>query len=270
MLNLEGGKFSKPFTLGIWMLMAFQAGYVNVGSFSIFGNFASHVTGTSSQIGMALAGGKSEIFFTFLTILAAFITGAAIPGHFIGRMKEEGKRQNFELVSAVKAFFFGLVLILSLGEHSHLLRLSSETIHLVMVFFLSFCCGIQNATCILATGGFLKPTHMTGLSTDIGIALTKVFAYRAQPKLYAEELRKNFVRLGILCAFIFGGGIAALIFAKNGAYGFIFPFFSSLCFFGVSLAGEKAQRGYESVLCKTGHSLVLAAFIATLFIGFAG
>ncbi|MCB9091304.1 MAG: DUF1275 domain-containing protein [Halobacteriovoraceae bacterium] len=259
MLKLENNALPKEFKLFIWFLMSFQAGYINVGGFLIFGNFVSHVTGTSSQIGMGVASSNWEQIMVFITVLSSFIFGAAFAGHFIGRKLLEGKEPQYVFVTGVKASLFAMVLIVSEYYFSSY-NLSSK---LILIFLLSLVCGIQNATCSLATNGFLKPTHMTGLSTDIGINFARVFGYAKASPEYKEERRKNFLRLGILSSFIVGGSVAYFIFSQNGHYGFLFPFVSSLCMLVTSVVSERPNPK-KSLSLKLAQSSVLGVFVSTL------
>lgn len=269
MLRLDDNKyFSQSLTYGFWLLMAFQAGYVNVGGFFVSGSFVSHVTGTSSRIGMGVSDLNLIVVLTFLTVLIAFISGAAFSGYHIGRRQESGLDQKYTLVLSVKAIFFGLVLILSTHKEDMAVVMTKEYVNLFIIFFLSFCCGVQNATCALSTGGFLKPTHMTGLSTDIGIFLTKVFAWKkSDRKKYHEEIRKNKLRMSILFSFIFGGIVASLIFQQNGHYGFFFPFASSICFLFMGLIRDLKKNFQESFSFQTAKGSVWATFVLTLLFG---
>lgn len=273
MLKLNEKYFSKRFTYSIWFLMAFQAGYVNVGGFFISGNFVSHVTGTSSRIGMGIANFDLLVLATFLTVLFAFIGGAAFAGHHIGRREEEGLEPRYLMVSIVKSIFFGLVLLLSEFDlvfttaEINAMGLSDHLIKIFMIFFLSFCCGIQNSTCALATNGFLKPTHMTGLSTDIGIFLTKTLAWKKDKSKYDDSVHKNNLRMSILASFIFGGVVATMIFSYNGHYGFLFPFISSLCFVTVGFVQDVKKVSAESFSIRTAKGSLLVTFITTLIFG---
>ncbi|MBN19909.1 MAG: hypothetical protein CL678_01380 [Bdellovibrionaceae bacterium] len=267
MLKLEGGYFSKGFSYWVWLLMAFQAGYVNVGGFFESGNFVSHVTGTSSQIGMGIAQLDPVMLSTFIVVLLAFIIGAGFAGYQIGFKQEVGQEPRYVLVLAVKSLFFGLILLLSEVD---LIESSKDAInkaHLLLIFFLSFCCGVQNATCSLATGGFLKPTHMTGLSTDIGLMFTKILAWDRKSDRYKTEMRKSWTRVSILASFIFGGAVAASIFSYNGHYGFLFPFLSSLCFLMVGMIQGNESEYSHSWAFKAAKSSIVVTFVVTLVFG---
>lgn len=260
----EEDETSKYFELFIWLLMSFQAGYVNVGGFVIFGNFVSHVTGTTSQIGMGVASINFEQLITFVGLLVTFILGSAFAGHFLGRKMEENKEPEFIIVTFVKAVLFGFVLLIS----EHYFTDMSMEVKLTLVYLLSLACGMQNATCAIATNGFLKPTHMTGLSTDIGINLTKVFAYKkTDEKKYRDEINKNRLRFKILGSFIAGGVIAGLIFAHNGHYGFLFPFVSSFLMLMVSILSERSPNSVNGPVLKFARSSIVGIFIITLCLG---
>jgi uncharacterized membrane protein YoaK (UPF0700 family) len=269
MLKLENNKrFSQKFVWAVWLLMAFQAGYVNVGGFYTSGSFVSHVTGTSSNIGIGLAKFDMMFLLTFVTVLFAFIGGAAFAGNFIGVYKDLGRKPRYVLVATVKCVFFFMILLLSELDSQNALYLSQNAINTLIIFFLSFCCGVQNSTCALTTNGFLKPTHMTGLSTDIGINLVKHFPFtKAKTDEDREARKKNNLRLAILFSFIFGGVIASAIFTKNAHYGFIFPFLSALCFLVMGLIYEQEHILANNNLLRATKLSLFTIFFATLAIG---
>lgn len=269
MLKLENNeRFSQKFVWAVWLLMAFQAGYVNVGGFVISGSFVSHVTGTSSNIGIGLANIDLYFLLTFVTVLVAFIGGAAFAGNYIGNYKDMGKKPRYILVTSIKCLFFFLILLLSELDSQNALHISQNAVNTLIIFFLSFCCGVQNSTCALSTNGFLKPTHMTGLSTDIGINLIKHFPFKkAKTKEDEEAKKKNNLRLAILFSFIFGGVIASIIFNKNAHYGFIFPFMSALCFLVMSFIYENENILANNNLLRATKVSLFTVFFVTLAIG---
>jgi len=272
MLRLDNKKLPKKFKMFIWYLMSFQAGYVNVGGFLIFGSFVSHVTGTSSQIGMGIAGFDIEKIITFMTILLSFILGAGFAGYNIGNKQVNGEKPKYVFVTGVKALlFFGVLLVSEIYFNDN-----SIAIKLIIIHLLSFVCGIQNATCSQATNGFLKPTHMTGLSTDIGINLFKYVKADPSDGVKAVEVQKNKTRMKILGSFIAGGAIAFFIFSQNGHYGFLFPFISSLAMLYTSIVAEKFEGVAQDLKTDLRRRFKLAQLsltgivATTVLIGFVG
>ncbi len=245
MIKLDRTAYSESYIHFLYLLAPFQAGYINAAAFNISaGYFVSHVTGTSTMIGMGVAELDPKIFITFTIILLSFILGAGFSGFHIKHKEEKGENTNFSLVMFVKFIFFGIVLTLSELD----LITNSETYiklsHTFMLFLLSFCCGIQNSSSSLATGGFLKPTHMTGLSTDVGTNLYLFFV--RDKKRQAKEFKDLKMRINILLSFITGGVFAQVIFLANGHYAFLFPFMSSLFFLLLSLTSKTDE--HRSVL----------------------
>lgn len=240
MLKLNDHFHSPKFTHFLWLLMALQAGYINVGGFFISGNFVSHVTGTSSNIGIGIAEGNSFFILNFLVILISFIAGASFVGQCIQTPLDTQNKPRYILVLTIKCLFFALVLLLSEIDLISSIATYKKISDLLIIFFLSFCCGIQNAMCSLATKGFLKPTHMTGLSTQLGLDFSALFNTRLKIN---PELKKNFIlRAAILTFFILGGVIATYIFSYNGHYGFLFPFLTSLYFLVLEIIYENKIR----------------------------
>lgn len=246
MLRLDNKSLPRRFKMFIWYLMSFQAGYINVGGFIIFGSFVSHVTGTSSQIGMGIAGLDAEKIMTFVTILGSFILGAGFAGKHIGQNILSGKKPAYIFVTSVKALIFLLVLILSEIYFYE----TTMTVKLILIHLLSFVCGIQNATCSQATNGFLKPTHMTGLSTDIGINLFKYNALDENNEERKLQEKNNRIRFRILGSFISGGAIAFFIFSTNGHHGFLFPFLSSIAMLYTTIVSERIEGASTTLTRK--------------------
>jgi uncharacterized membrane protein YoaK (UPF0700 family) len=269
MLRLDKKDHSNKFIYGVWLLMAFQAGYVNIGGLFTSGVFVSHVTGTSSRIGKGFAEFSFMDILTFCTILFAFVGGAAFASYFISKEKLEGKKPRYMEVSTIKALFFGLVFVLSSINFSSILNVSQEHINITIIFLLSFCCGVQNSTCSLSTGGFLKPTHMTGLSTDIGIHLANLSAKEDVNSKYdfKEEKNKIYIRFALLGAFIFGGVIATMIFEHNGHYGFLFPFMSSLTFLIITGVQESEWFNNHGIALRSAKASLFVTVLITIFFG---
>ncbi len=256
--------FSKNLMYLFWFLMSFQAGYINVGGFLISGSFVSHVTGTSSQLGIGLSDLNLERILTLFTILASFIFGAFFTGYYIIRKEEENQPAQYTFVLSVKTICFAIILLAHLPNF----YFNEKIVDLMTIFLLAFCCGIQNSVCSHATNGFLKPTHMTGLSTDIGIFLAKVYAWKDNKRKFFLESRKNILRLCVLFSFIFGGVISSVIFQSQGHLGFLFPFLSYLCFLSLGFIKnhyEKLNYQWSFRIAKTS---ILATFLTTLFFAF--
>jgi uncharacterized membrane protein YoaK (UPF0700 family) len=164
---------------------------------------------------------------------------------------------------------FGLVVVLSGIEWTHDLDPMKHPVNLMTIFCLSFCCGVQNSTCAIATDGFLKPTHMTGLSTDIGINLTRIWGEKN--KIIRDELfRKNMLRISILFSFISGGVISGVIFSKYEHLAFIFPFLSSICFLMIGISRDIIKTHQSCFAFRMAKASLGVTFVLTLGFTFFG
>ncbi len=264
MIELDKESFSSKYKQFIWMLAPFQAGFINVGAYSLAGGFfVSHVTGTSSMTAVGIARLDPFIFATFFTVLLSFILGAGLSGYFIKYKKEETGKADYATVMFIKFIFFGIILILSEFDVFFPSREVIEISHILMLFLLSFCCGVQNSSSSLATGGFLKPTHMTGLSTDVGIHLFRFFSRKTQKQ--SLEYKHTILRIKILASFIIGGVFSEVIFSTQGHYGWIFPFLSSMFFFLISKSkSNTVQLTRKFQVLKAS---LTAVFVTTIAVG---
>lgn len=262
MLRLENKDYSQQTTLMFWFLMAFQAGYVNTGGFVTAMSFVSHVTGFGTSVGMYAAQKNYIMLLEMLSVPIFFIAGSFFSSWNIDRKKLQNKPTNQLLVIAVKSLAFGLVLFGGLagiwGEFGDKIVSSSE---FFLVPLLCFACGIQNATCAQLTGGFLKPTHLTGLSTDIGINFAKVIQLKKNKDiLYREELKKNLIRVGVFVSFATGAASAYKIFTIFKYNAFIFPFAISLLFLAMGIF-DKLENRSSSFLVKASERFIFALFV---------
>ena len=92
--------------------------------------------------------------------------------------------------------------------------------------FLALLClasGLQNAAITSSSGRSVRTTHLTGLTTDLGLGLARIFAFDPKQSRFDVEVRANYLRLGSIAAFIVGSAAGAWIFLKFGYSGFILP-----------------------------------------------
>lgn len=265
MIRLDQKSHSNRFILFIWFLMAFQAGYVNSGGFITANSFVSHVTGFGTQIGMSLGKGDFFLAFEFLSIPFFFILGAYFSSINIGNKILRGQRPNYILVSFVKSLVFGFVLYAGLkgifGEFNTAKTITDVDFFIIPL--LCFACGIQNSTCSQSTNGFLKPTHLTGLSTDIGIHFGRLHALKAnKDEAYKEEKRKNLIRLGIFASFSSGAAVSFLVFKRFEYMAFVFPFVTSVIFLLISVEEEIKNNKNHMIFKYVKVSIFVLFFIS--------
>lgn len=203
--------------------MAFQAGMLNIGGFFAGHLFVSHVTGFASTVGMALVENNYELALKIAGVPLVFLIGAMISGFFVDLRLKLKKEPKYFIT-------FGLMFILSLlvfiggitglfGEFGN----ESESSNYHLLLLLCLICGIQNATISIVSRSVVRTTHLTGITTDLGLGLVRLL-YKSQVEINEfEERRATWMRLGLISFFILGSGVGALVYSKFGFWGFGVP-----------------------------------------------
>lgn len=195
--------------------LAFVAGAVNAGGFFAVGEYTSHMSGVVSALADNLVLGKFTLLLAGLGSLLAFFLGAATSAILInwGRRRAAHSRYALPLMlEAALLLVFGL-LGARLAAHGHIAA---------TVALLCFVMGLQNAIVSKASRSEIRTTHVTGLVTDIGIELGKLFYWNrdhaADGRVTADRRRLSL--LSSLLAMFLAGGLA-------GAFGFQYLGFSA-------------------------------------------
>lgn len=194
--------------------LAFVAGAVNAGGFLAIGQYTSHMSGIVSSMADHLALGNIMPALAALAAWLVFVTGAAITAVLINLARRRHLRSQFALSLLVEA---GLLLLFGLaGTYLAEMR---DFLAPVTVLLLCFIMGLQNAILTKISGAVIRTTHVTGLSTDLGIELGKLFYFnrRHVPNLQVRANRdKLFLHISLVMYFFGGGVIGALGFKHIG------------------------------------------------------
>ena len=174
MYRLEREEFVKVPYLSLWATLGFQAGFINAFGFLAVGRYVSHVTGYGTQVGTQAA---VKDFLFALELFGSplfFIAGSFFSGFFTAARLENGERPRFDIPMACFSILLGALFVCGesglIGEFGT----KSRTVELVVLYLLSFVCGLQNGCFSVLTKGQIRTTHMTGISTDIGTDLSRI------------------------------------------------------------------------------------------------
>ena len=213
----------------LWLLLSFQAGFINAGGFLAFSRFVSHVTGYGSQIGLQLSERKYSLAMEMSLAPVFFIAGAAFSGYLIDRQVYQEKSPRIGTSLMFQSTLLFLMFVLGetgfFGEFGEPLILQRD---FALLFCLCFVCGLQNATFTCLTSGQIRTTHMTGVATDFGMNLVRIPYLNVDDGERLRQKRINAVRLGTFISFMAGSAISAEVFYHLGYHGFIIPAVSSL------------------------------------------
>ncbi|MBX3041685.1 MAG: DUF1275 domain-containing protein [Bdellovibrionaceae bacterium] len=219
----------------IWFLLAFQSGMINAGGFLACGRFVSHITGFATLIGTDLA--QSSVFHALgmLAVPGFFILGAMISGFLVDRRKIQGRSPRYSSV------LFLIVLIhigvLAAGLDERFGEFGEPVTYLrnyVLLALLCFVSGLQNAMVTSASGAVVRTTHLTGITTDLGIGLVRVLFHNHKLSRI-DEIRAVWMRIGVIASFMLGSAIAAFIFIAHQYWGFALPTMISLVIWYMTL-----------------------------------
>ncbi len=208
--------------------MAFQAGLLNMGGFLACHRFVSHVTGFATFFGHELSQGKTLHALGMLTVPLFFLLGAMFSGLCVDiRLKQHKKPKYY--------FPFGIMFLLILfifmaGIYGFFGEFGSPLVEFhgyTLLAILCLVCGMQNGTITSVSKSVVRTTHLTGVTTDLGIGLIR-FLYRKKIQGHTEEESKaNFMRIGIIFFFGIGSTMGAFAFDKLGYVGFAIPLVTS-------------------------------------------
>ncbi|MDR7099132.1 uncharacterized membrane protein YoaK (UPF0700 family) [Lysobacter niabensis] len=185
--------------------LACIAGMVNVVGYLGFEHQAvTHLTGTTTLLGAAVAAGDVRAALQLLGVAVAFMAGAALSGLIIqDSTLRLGRR--YGAVLAIESFL--LVLAVPMFQRNQISG----------ALLAAMACGLQNAMATTYSGAVIRTTHLSGMFTDLGIGLGH--ALRGLPLQ-----RRRLLLCGLIIACFLAGGIAgAVLFSRIGYRALLLP-----------------------------------------------
>jgi uncharacterized membrane protein YoaK (UPF0700 family) len=143
---------------GAWLL-AFIAGIVNaVGLLGLQHQSVTHLTGTTTMLGIALSMADFHSILHFAVLLGSFMAGNALSGLIIeDTALKLGRRYLVALLMETALLCLATVLLRNQNSGGHYLA--------------SCACGLQNAMVTTYSGTVVRTTHVSGMFTDLGISI---------------------------------------------------------------------------------------------------
>jgi uncharacterized membrane protein YoaK (UPF0700 family) len=145
------------------------AGAINASGLFAVGTYTSHMTGLISRAGDELAQRNWWLATRALVFVGCFVCGAIAATALIlhARKRQQPAFWRPLLLEAAVLFCFASVNVGSTGR-AHINGFE-------MTSLICFGMGVQNALVTKLSGARIRTTHLTGVSTDIGIELMKTF-----------------------------------------------------------------------------------------------
>jgi uncharacterized membrane protein YoaK (UPF0700 family) len=185
--------------------LACIAGMVNAVGFLGFEHQAvTHLTGTTTLLGAAVASGDLRAALHLAGTAAAFVAGAMLGGMVIqDATLRLGRRYGVALAIESALLFVSVALF--------------NRRQIAGFMIAAMACGLQNAMATTYSGALVRTTHLSGMFTDLGIGLGH--ALRGLPL----QRRRLLLCALIISAFFVGGIAGALLFARLGFDALLVP-----------------------------------------------
>ena len=231
----------------LWNILAFQAGSLNAGGFLACNRFVTHVTGFATLFGTEFSFGKYSDAFGYLSVPVFFLMGSMISGYFIDIPMQKNAEPRHAWAFLILVLITGVVLALgvtdSYGEFGETLEFGKDYFLLALLCLAS---GIQNATVTSTYGAVVRTTHLTGLTTDLGIGLVRLASADWSSGRVQQEIHATSMRVSIIASFTLGSVVSAIAYLQTEYWGFVIPFIVSVGLWILSLA-FLFKRGYSQV-----------------------
>lgn len=187
------------FVLTAGLLLAFNAGYINGCCLSGMllanqqGVGVSAVTGAYTQAGLALGAGNFFKLFSNLKIIACFMGGSMLSGMIQPRPVPNRVSQGYG-----PTFLLGSLLL----TISATLVQTQQPDGRAFLYFAALANGLQNAMSSMYTSNLIRSTHMSGITSDMGMFLGQMIRGNYQ------NAWRFIVLVSLSSFFLMGGAIS--------------------------------------------------------------
>jgi uncharacterized membrane protein YoaK (UPF0700 family) len=229
--------------VGIWLSLAFQAGVINAGGVLACHRFVTHTTGFGTTFGTEVAFGRFWTGVGMLSVPLFFITGTMISAFLIDRRIIKHQKPKYNVVLFIMTILMGITTFAGVsgnfGAFGEPLTMNRDYALLALLCLTS---GLQNAMITTAFGAIVRTTHLTGISTDLGIGLVRLISNAQEPENRLNEFRAVWMRIGIISFFIAGSTVSSFVYLSAHYWGFAVPFVISGVLWVISLGFFKKER----------------------------
>jgi len=168
--------------------LACIAGMVNAVGFLGFEHQAiTHLTGTTTLLGAAIASGDMRAATGLAGVALAFVVGAALGAMIVQDATLQLGRRYGVALAVESVLLFAAVLLFRRQD-------------VAGAWLAAMACGVQNAMATTYSGAVVRTTHLSGMFTDLGIGLGH--ALRGVPLQ-----RRRLALCGLIIASFFAGGV---------------------------------------------------------------
>ncbi|HEU4534172.1 MAG TPA: YoaK family protein, partial [Polyangiaceae bacterium] len=152
--------------------LAFVGGFVNSAGFVLIGTFTSHVTGNVGRAAHDFAAGEPAAGAGAAAMVLAFFGGAFLASVIVESPAFGRLPRAYATALALEGALLG-----AFAASSKLLGDSSPRLRDAEALLLCVSMGMQNSLVTRLSGAVVRTTHLTGVTTDLGIEAARWFRY---------------------------------------------------------------------------------------------
>lgn len=202
---------SLPFWIQIGTFMlALNAGMINVlGLLTVLHQSVAHMTGNVSLLAQAVLQLNLNQIFYLSCVIICYVIGSFYSGWILGCSHFQlGRRYGIPLSLVALCIFLCWLFLPYFPRYA--------------LLWACVAMGIQNAMVSHYKGTIIRTTHLSGVLTDLGLALGYFL------RGLSVEKRRIILHLLILIGFFLGGLIATILYPSLKLQAFLIPAFLSL------------------------------------------
>lgn len=216
--------------------LAFIAGAANAGGLLAVGQYTSHMSGIISAMADNFAIGSVQLVLSGLVAVMSFLSGALLTTLLVRWARARELESEYALPLLLEAgllVVFGTTGRVFAGGHA-----------LDTVVLLCFTMGLQNAIITKISDAVIRTTHLTGMVTDIGIALGRIASTLTQrnKEIASESEMAKLRLLSSLVGLFFVGGLTGAVGFKHVGFFFTLPLALMLVLLSVMPVIDDVQR----------------------------
>ncbi|MEA1785683.1 YoaK family protein [Arenibacter sp. GZD96] len=202
-------KYNNSRTLGdnkkLGALTAFSAGMVNVASVIVFFAFTSNVTGHFAILAEEIAKKNWYQAAVVFTWIFSFFIGNFTSNFIVIHSNKRNRSLSHAIPLCIE-----IICLLSVGIYGQYFYQETLTETEIMIGLLLFAMGIQNGLTATISNFAVKTTHLTGLTTDLGILLAMFTkrVFRENEKLVGKAQ----LLMTIASSYLIGGILSGILY----------------------------------------------------------
>jgi uncharacterized membrane protein YoaK (UPF0700 family) len=206
-------KYSNSRTLGdnvkLGVLTAFSAGMVNIASLLLFFSFSSNVTGHYAILAAELVKGNLYQAAVVLGWIFLFFFGGFVSNMFVIHLN----KKNTYVAHAIP-IVLEIICLVAVGVYGQFFYKETLIETEAMLALMLFAMGLQNGLTASISNFAVKTTHLTGVTTDLGI-LFSMFTHK-EYRNNTEMKGKAILLLSIAAAYLAGAVVSGITYMHMG------------------------------------------------------